>query len=97
MSDSIGIVTEQGDQKNSILRLLKEAVEALPIGITVSNEYGKILYVNHAEAENHGYTVEELIGKNCRIFAPEERWNSLSFDEIYLKGIWQRESINIRK
>jgi len=97
MSDTINMVTEQGDQKNSILRLLKEAVEALPIGITVSNEYGQILYVNHAEAINHGYTVEELIGKYGRIFAPEEIWSSLSFDEIHLKGIWKRESINIRK
>ncbi|MDQ7786189.1 MAG: ATP-binding protein [Thermodesulfovibrionales bacterium] len=97
MSDTTSMGVEQGDQKNSILRLLKEAIEALPIGITVSTEHGKILYVNLAEAINHGYTVEELIGKDFRIFAPEEHWNSLSFEEIHLKGIWKRESIHIRK
>lgn len=93
----MGIVTARGDEKNTILRLLKEAVEVLPIGITVSDEQGKILYINEAETIIHGYSAEELIGKDQGVFVPEELRSSLSFDEIFQKGVWKRESINIRK
>ncbi len=43
--------------------LLRNALELLPIGITVSGEDGKIIYVNRSEAANHGYEVDELHGK----------------------------------
>jgi len=54
------------------LRLLKQAVETIPLGVTISDMKGSILYSNPAEARMHGYTVEELVGKDCRIFAPQE-------------------------
>lgn len=84
-------------QSENMMRLLKEAVESLPVGITISNIEGKIVYVNPVDAEMHGYEVEELIGKNSKIFAPVEFWKPMTFDEIHGMGGWRRESINIRK
>jgi PAS domain S-box-containing protein len=89
-------VTER-KQSEDMMRLLKEAVETLPIGITISNIEGKIVYVNPVDAVMHGYTVEELIGKNAKIFAPVEFWKPMTFDEIHGMGGWRRESINMRK
>jgi diguanylate cyclase (GGDEF)-like protein/PAS domain S-box-containing protein len=79
------------------LILLKGAIESLPIGITISDVEGKIVYTNHAEAEMHGYSVEELIGSDARLFAPPELWKPLSFEQLYEMGFWKRESVNTRK
>jgi PAS domain S-box-containing protein len=79
------------------LRLLKEAVDSLPIGITISDTDGKIVYSNLAEAEIHGYMVEELIGRDARMLAPPELWKPLTFEQLHEMGVWKRESINKRK
>ncbi len=62
-------ITEMRQVEDNI-RMLKEAVDCLPIGITLSDLTGKIIYSNPAEAEIHGYTPEELIGKDIGQFAP---------------------------
>jgi PAS domain S-box-containing protein len=89
-------ITER-KQAEERLTLLKEAIEALPIGITISSTDQKILYVNPAEAKLHGYEVDELTGKDARIFAPQESWRPMTFEEIHEMGIWKRESSNVRK
>ncbi len=81
----------------SNLRLLEKAMEALPIGITICDVEGKIMYVNPSEAFIHGYGVEELINRDARMFAPSKLWSQMSFDEIYDRGDMKRESINVRK
>ena len=45
----------------------------------------------------HGYSVEELIGKDVRIFAPSELWRPLAFEQIKRVKRLKRESVNIRK
>src|ERR1039457_3893106 len=57
-------LSEMSRAKDRII-MLKEAVSCLPIGtgITISDIHGKIIYVNTAEAEMHGYSPEEIIGK----------------------------------
>lgn len=52
------------------LMMLKEAVDCLPIGITLSDVNGKIIYSNPAEADMHGYALQELIGRDALQFAP---------------------------
>jgi PAS domain S-box-containing protein len=79
------------------LILVKEAVESLPIGITISDLTGRIIYTNPAEADMHGYTVDELVGKDARVFAPPGFWNPRSFDQIYSSGAWRRTAANVRK
>jgi PAS domain S-box-containing protein len=83
-------------QAEDSLRLLKEAVEALPIGITMINTAEKIIYTNPAEAEMHGYRMDELIGKDARMLAPRESWNPMAFEQLHAMGIYKRESMNIR-
>ncbi len=78
------------------LRMLKEAVECLPMGITLCDVDGRIIYVNPAEADIHGYTTEELIGRDARQFAPPRLRKPVrpDLDSIWC---WRRESVNIRK
>jgi PAS domain S-box-containing protein len=81
----------------AIYRLLQDSLNSLSIGVTISDIGGKIIYTNIAEATMHGYTTEELIGKDARIFAPPSQWKRLEFEELHKIGSWKRESINIRK
>jgi diguanylate cyclase (GGDEF)-like protein/PAS domain S-box-containing protein len=79
------------------LVMLKEAVDCLPIGITLINTEGKIVYSNPAEAVMHGYVTEELIGMEARNFAPEgARLPKMAHDPSKL-GMWERESVNIKR
>jgi diguanylate cyclase (GGDEF)-like protein/PAS domain S-box-containing protein len=89
-------VTEMRQVEDN-LRMLKEAVDCLPIGITLSDVSGKIIYSNPAEAEIHGYSPEELIGKNANEFAPQSQRNPLTSDQMNSMGLLKRESVNIRK
>ena len=89
-------ITER-KQAQDRLKLLREAVESLPIGITISDLDGKIIYMNFAEAETHGYAEAELIGKDARMLAPNEMWEPVAFDELHAMGVRKRESLNIRK
>jgi len=78
------------------LRLLKAAAETMEIGITISDIDGRIQYVNRAEAEMHGQSPSDLIGREARCFAPEELWNRQSVDQVQEAGLSKRESLNIR-
>ncbi|MCM2357037.1 MAG: EAL domain-containing protein [Geobacteraceae bacterium] len=79
------------------LRMLKEAVDCLPIGITLSDVDGRIVYSNPAEAEIHGYRVEELFGREARLFARHDRRKPFPPEQLDNIGVWKRESVNIRK
>jgi diguanylate cyclase (GGDEF)-like protein/PAS domain S-box-containing protein len=86
-------------QTEDRLRILKEAVGFLPIGvgITISDTTGKIIYSNPVDAAMHGFTPEELIGRHASIFAPPNQKKLLSPEEMRVLGRWTRESINVRK
>ena len=86
--------TRQVDDR---LRMLKEAVDCLPIGITFTDLKGRIVYSNPAEAEMHGHTGEDLIGREARLFAPKSSSKPFTPDQLKNIGIWKRESVNIRK
>ncbi len=79
------------------IRMLKEAVDCLPIGITLSDLTGKIIYSNPAEAEIHGYTPEELVGKDIGQFAPQGQRNPFPAELLNQSGVLKRESINAKK
>jgi diguanylate cyclase (GGDEF)-like protein/PAS domain S-box-containing protein len=81
------------------LRMLKEAIDCLPIGtgITISDVHGKITYSNFVEAEMHGYSPEELVGKDARILAPQSMEKPFPPWKIRKIGLWRRESLNLRK
>ncbi len=79
------------------LKLLKEAIDCLPVGITMSDVHGRIIYSNPAEAEMHGYAAEELIEKDARHFAPRSLSKPLQPEQLKKVGVWRRESVNVRK
>jgi DNA-binding NtrC family response regulator len=79
------------------LKLLKQAVETIPIGLTITDLERRILYTNPAEARMHGYMVDELLGEDVRVLAPHDTWRSSSAAELKAMQSLSRESYNIRK
>ena len=89
-------ITERKQAEEELLQL-KQAVEAMPIGVTISDLTGRIRYVNPAEADLHGYQVGELLGQDVGIFAPPEFRQPITLDQL---AFWQglkRESVNLRR
>jgi PAS domain S-box-containing protein len=79
------------------IRALEMAVQNMQLGVTITDAEGHILYTNPAEALMHGYSVEELIGKDARALAPDEYGRPLTRAEVKELKSWTRESVNKRK
>jgi diguanylate cyclase (GGDEF)-like protein/PAS domain S-box-containing protein len=79
------------------LRMLKQAIDCLPIGITLSDIEGRIIYLNPAEAKIHSYTAEELVGREACLFAPLSLRKPFTPDQLKNLGVLRRESTNIKK
>lgn len=77
--------------------LFQKAFEVMQLGVTITDPAGVILYVNPADAAMHGYSVEELLGKNVRIFSTSRHWKVLGIEEMKALKSWRRESVNRRK
>ena len=52
----------------------------MEIGITITDLNGTIIYTNPVDAMIHGWSVEELIGKQSRIFGPKDIWRIMTSD-----------------
>lgn len=87
---------EHKEREDRLLQLEK-AVETMPLGLTITDLEGKILYTNPTEAAIHGYQVEELLGKNAGILAPPELRNPRSLEQVKKWRGTKRESVNVRK
>jgi PAS domain S-box-containing protein len=79
------------------LRAMEQIVDSMRVGVTLSDIEGRILYTNPAEAAMHGYSVDELVGQEVRIFAPNGIWNPLSKPQARKLKRLTREGINVRK
>jgi PAS domain S-box-containing protein len=89
-------ISEQKEAEEN-LRLLRKAVEALPVGVTITDLKRRVLYTNPAEAAMHGYAVEELLGRDARCLGSEVSKRGISREEM-VNGIpYNRESRNRRK
>lgn len=87
----------EGALTNDIHRALKRAVEDMQLGVTVTDTSGRILFTNSAEALMHGYSVEELVGKDARILAPQQYRRLMTREELGRVKSWVREGVNVRK
>jgi PAS domain S-box-containing protein len=97
LSCTAGKALAERERMETELRQMQKAVETMHIGITITDTEGRIINMNPAEAAMHGYAVEELTGKDARIFAPPDNWQPIRFDEMKAFKYWERESVNIRK
>lgn len=79
------------------LKLLLKAVESIELGLTISDEEGTILYTNPAEAAMHGYSSQELLGKNVRIFGPHLLHKRRQMNDQEIPRGWKRETLNVRR
>jgi|GEM_PF-596131 PAS domain S-box-containing protein len=82
------------------LRRLGQAVEQAIDGVAVSDLAGRLLYVNRAWAEMHGYRVDELLGQRIGILHNEEQMRDVvdPFNRVVIeKGSNQGEIDHVRK
>jgi len=81
-----------------LLRKLEKAVETTEVGITITDNEGRIVYTNPADARMHGYAVEELIGQSASVFASSESSGIPDkHREVSDFQNWKRERLNRRK
>lgn len=80
--------------------LFKEACALTNVSIVITDKNGNISYINDAACNLTGYTREEILGKNPRIFKsglqPDEVYKNL-WNTITKGGIWEGEMANKKK
>lgn len=79
------------------LSALEQVVDNLPLGVTLTNLKGQIIYTNPAEAQMHGYTVEELLGRDISVFVPGGSWSPMSPDQVRTFKRLTRDGLNVRR
>jgi len=98
----MGIVEDISErmQNEKQLHLHKTALEAAANGIVITDREGTIVWVNPAVTHLTGYSAEELIGKNPRIFKSGKQDNDLYqnlWNTIISGEVWKGEMVNRRK
>ncbi|MCK9209692.1 MAG: PAS domain S-box protein [Ignavibacteriaceae bacterium] len=82
------------------LRKLSRAIEQSPAGVVITDLEGNIEYANPKALEISGYSLDELVGKNPRIFSsgnkPKEEYKEL-WTTIISGKEWRGEFQNKRK
>ena len=78
-------------------RRLEKALDTMQLGVTVTDLDGRIVYTNPADARMHGWTPEELVGRDVRVLGPDDLAERLTPSEIESMGTWSRESVNVRR
>ena len=91
-------ITERKKAEKEIKRL-DLAVEQSTDGIAIGDLEPKLIYVNRAYAEMHGYSREEMIGMKVADLHNEEQMNEYkkAQEQIKTKGSWLGEISHIRK
>ena len=79
------------------VRQLQAAVDTMQLGVSITDGEGRIVYLNAAEAEMHGYTAAELLGQDARNLSPREHWKALPPRELTTIRKWKRERVRLRK
>ncbi len=96
------IVSDITDRKRAEteLRKLSQAVQQSPVSVVITDINGTIEYVNPKTLETSGYSLEELIGNNPRIFSSGEKHKEeykILWDTITSGKEWRGEFHNKKK
>ena len=92
-------ITERKLMEDDLLKLSR-AVEQSPVSIVITDAKGDIEYVNPKLTDITGYQIEDLIGKNPRIFSSGEKLKieyKILWDTITSGNEWQGELHNKKK
>ena len=98
----LGYINDVTEQKLAYEKIkhLSAAIEQSPTSIVITDTEGNIQYANPKCLEINGYTTEELIGKNPRIFKsgdkPPEDYKEL-WKTLKAGGEWRGEFHNKKK
>jgi diguanylate cyclase (GGDEF)-like protein/PAS domain S-box-containing protein len=84
-------------QVDAAFRRFEKAVENMQLGVTVTDLDGRIVYVNPADAAMHGYSHDDLVGRDVRIFAAPGAGKRMSPVQIAEMRTWRRETVNTRR
>lgn len=80
--------------------LLNSLIDKTPISIVLTDKDGMIVYANEYALKITGYNIEELVGKNPRIFksglTPQETYKNL-WNTILSDNVWSGQLINKKK
>ncbi|HEX9632249.1 MAG TPA: EAL domain-containing protein [Gemmatimonadales bacterium] len=76
---------------------LRPVLDAMQLGVTVTDSDGTIVYTNPADAAMHGWTPDELVGRLGNVFAPPTARKTVTTGELPSLKSWRREGMNIRK
>ncbi len=75
----------------------EQTLDTMQLGVTITDLHGSIIYTNPADAQMHGWSREELLGKDVRIFAPPGVAKPLSPEKIEEMKRWGRDTRNARR
>lgn len=78
------------------INMLAHAVKSISECVSITDTYGRIIFVNDAFVKTYGYTREELYGKSMKIIRSQKNLPQI-YDEVSeetLNGSWQGELIN---
>ena len=82
------------------IRKLSRATEQSPVSVLITDLNGNITYANQSAVLSTGYTLEELTGKNPRMFSsgqkPDEEYDNL-WETLNSGKEWKGEFLNKRK
>ncbi|MEI6433690.1 MAG: PAS domain S-box protein [Bacteroidota bacterium] len=96
---SFADITERKQAEKELIKLTR-AVEQSPVSIVITNLDGNIIYGNPKVSEITGYSIDELLGKNSRLFqsgeTPAETYKNL-WDTIISGKEWRGELHNKKK
>lgn len=86
MSGSISDIQEEKQNSETIERL-SQVAQQIPISVLITDHEGNIEFVNEALVQLSGYSSEEILGKNPRMFKSGES------PDIYYKLLWETISL----
>jgi Amt family ammonium transporter len=75
----------------------RPVLDAMQLGVTVTDTNGHIVYSNPADAAMHGFAPEELVGQPGSVFAPPTARKTVTTGELPSLKSWRREGINRRR
>ena len=91
------MLVAEPDRLHDVVYGITTGLDAMSLGVTLTDADGKILYVNPTEARLHQRTVEELLGQDVGILAPAGTRKPLSREQLKQLKSWKRESVNVQK